>query len=91
MTFARHLLTELRMFGLNEEKLEIDYIISTLMKKKDLDFDNEDLYWTMELEMPGIYLYITEFNSKYQSSLPFMTATLTRNWLNQLNLLVATA
>ena len=91
MTFARHLLTELRMFGLNEEKLEIDYIISTLMKKKDLDFDNENLYWTLELEMPGIYLYITEFNSKYQSSLPFMTATLTRNWLNQLNLLVATA
>ena len=66
MTFGFQLFLELRTFDLNENKLEIDYHISNLMMKRDFGWDNEDLYWTLQIEIPGIVLYIREFYAKYQ-------------------------
>ena len=43
MTFGFQLFLELRTFDLNENKLEIDYNISSLMMKRDFAWDNEDL------------------------------------------------
>lgn len=43
MTFGFQLFLELRKFDLNENKLEIDYHISSLMMKTDFGWDNEDL------------------------------------------------
>ena len=59
------------------------------MMKRDFGWDNEDLYWTLQIEIPGIVLYIREFYSKYQSCFPFLAAMLTSNWIDQLNLLLA--
>lgn len=58
--------------------------------KRDFGWDNEDLYWTLQMEVTGIVLYIREFYAKYQSYFPFLAAMLTSNWIDQLNLLLAT-
>ena len=76
------------MFSLDRDKLEIDYLVENLRKKSDLGFDREDLFWTLQIEIPGIHLYIQEFHYHYQSTFPFATAAIIMNWINQLNLLV---
>ena len=40
------------------------------MTKRDLGFDHEDICGKLEI-MPGFHFYITEINSKYQSSFLF--------------------
>ncbi len=86
---TRHLFLEFRLLRLHQDELEIEYLISDLIKKRDFGLDYEDLYWTLNVELPGIYLYIKEFNSQYRPSLPFVTATVTHSWLNQLNQLIS--
>ena len=53
------------------------------MMKRDFGWDNEDLYWTLQKEIPGIVLYI-------RSCFPFLAPMLTYNWIDQLNLVLAT-
>ena len=81
--YTCQLFRELRMFSLHRDKLEIDYLVENLRKKSDLGFDREDLFWTLQIEIPGIHLYVQEFQYHYQSSFPFATATITMNWINQ--------
>ena len=50
---------ELRMFSLNRDKLKIDYLVENLRKKTDLRFDREDLFWTLQIEIPGILCVYT--------------------------------
>ena len=88
--YTCQLFRELRMFSLHRDKLEIDYLVENLRKKGDLGFDCEDLFWTLQIEIPGIHLYVQEFQYHYQSSFPFATAAIIMNWVNQLNLLVDT-
>ena len=76
------------MFSLDRDKLEIDYLVENLRKKSDLGFDREDLFWTLQIDIPGIHLYIQEFHYHYQSTFPFATAAITMNWIYQLNLVV---
>ena len=68
---------ELRMFSLNRDKLKVDYLIENLRKKTDLRFDREDLFWTLQIEIPGIHLHIQEFHYHYQHTFPFATTAIT--------------
>ena len=61
---------ELRMFSLDRDKLEIDYLVENLRKKSDLGFDHEDLFWTLQIEIPGIHLYYTGIPLPLSINLP---------------------
>ena len=58
--YTYQLSRELRRFSLNRDKLKIDYLVENLRKKSDLGFDREDLFWTLQIEISGIHLYIQE-------------------------------
>ena len=77
--YTYQLSRELRMFSLDRDKLEIDYLVENLRKTSDLRFDREDLFWTLQIEIPGIHLYLQEFHYHYQSTFPFATAAITMN------------
>ena len=59
-----------RKYDLKKDKLELEYLNWNLMTKRDLGFDLEDICRKLEI-IPGFHFYITEINSKYQSSFLF--------------------
>ena len=44
-----------------------------LRKKSELRFNRQDLFWTLQIEIPGINLYIQEFHYHHQHTFPFAT------------------
>ena len=57
-------------FALKEDKLELKCRDLNSMTKRDLGFDDEDIYGKLEI-IPGFHFYITAINSKHQSSFLF--------------------
>ena len=60
----------LQKFALKEDKLELKCRDLNSMTKRDLGFDDEDIYGKLEI-IPGFHFYITAINSKHQSSFLF--------------------
>ena len=64
----------LQKFDLLEDKLELDYHSENLMTKRGVGFNREGICIKLEI-VPGFHLYITEINSKHQSSFQSFSAT----------------